>query len=416
MRVAVIGSGVSGLVVARRLHPAHEVTVFEADQRIGGHVHTWRLPAGDQTWAVDSGFIVYNERNYPRFTALLRELGVATQPGTMSFSVRHDAEGLEYNGSTLRALLAQPRNLARPAFIGMLAEILRFSREATGLARDAAGVRPLGELLDRGRYSRAFREWYLLPMASAIWSVPAAAVLGMPARFFVDFFDQHGMLAVGRRPQWRVVCGGSIRYVEALVSPFKDRIRLGHRVRRVQRLANRVMVDGEAFDRVVLACHSDQALALLADPTPTEREVLGALPYQRNVALIHTDTSVLPRRRVAWGAWNYRVGGEPGMPATVTYNMNLLQTLDAPEVFCVSLNCEATIDPARVLGRVHYHHPVVTIAGAAARARRSDISGRGRTHYCGAYWGYGFHEDGVASADAVVAEIEVLARPTERVA
>jgi len=405
MRIAIIGSGVSGLVAARRLADAHEVTVFEADRRIGGHVHTWEVRSGGRTWAVDSGFIVYNERNYPNFTRLLAELGVPTQPSTMSLSVRHDRAGVEYNGSTLRQLFVQPRNLFRPAFLRMLGEILRFNREAPGLTRaDSSAV--LGDLLDRGGYSRAFREWYLLPVGSAIWSIPAATVLDMPAAFFVEFFRNHGLLTVDDRPQWRVVRGGSARYVEALAAPLQDRIRLGHPVRRVARLDDGVEVDGEPFDRVVLACHSDQALAMLADPAPAEREILGALPYQANDAVLHTDTSMLPRARAAWGAWNYRVHDDPGAPAVVTYGMNLLQSLDAPETFCVTLNGTESIDPARILGRVTYHHPVATAAGVAARARRAEVSGPNRTHYCGAYWGNGFHEDGVVSALAVVREVE----------
>lgn len=410
MRIAVVGSGVSGLVAARELHRAHDVTVFEADRRVGGHVHTWAVRAGDRSWAVDSGFIVYNERNYPRFTRLLAELGVASRPSTMGFSVHSERTGLEYNGSSLRGLFVQPRNAVNPAFLRMLADIARFNRQAPRAARQAAGEEPLGALLERGRYSRAFREWYIQPMASAIWSVPLARVLEMPAAFFVRFFENHGLLTVGDRPRWRVVRGGSARYVEALIAPFRDRIRVGRRVRRVARFADRVEVDGEPFDRVVLTCHSDQALALLADPTLAEREVLGALPYQVNDAVVHTDVSMLPRSRTAWAAWNYRLGGDPEGPATLTYDMNILQSLWAPETFCVTLNGGDAIDPARVLGRARYHHPVYTVAGEAARRRRGAISGPNRTHYCGAYWGNGFHEDGVVSAEAAVREIEAAAR------
>jgi predicted NAD/FAD-binding protein len=403
MRVAIVGSGVAGLVAARALQPRHEVTVFEADRRVGGHVHTWSVAAGGRTWALDSGFIVYNERTYPRFTRLLRELGVATRPSTMSFSVRHDAAGIEYNGSTMRQLFARPANVVRPAFLWMLREVLRFNRAAEREAREGL---TLGELLDAGRYSRAFRDWYLVPMGSAIWSAPPARVLEMPARFFVAFFRNHGMLTVDDRPEWRVVDGGSARYIEPLIAPFRGRIRVGTPVRRVARAADHVTVDGERFDRVVLACHGDQALALLADPTRAEREVLGAFPYQRNDAVLHTDTSLLPRARRAWGAWNYRVAADPGAPAVVTYDLNILQSLRAPETFCVTLNGDHLIDPARIVGRVAYDHPVTTPAGVAARARRGEVSGVHRTHYCGAYWGNGFHEDGVASAHAVAREFE----------
>jgi predicted NAD/FAD-binding protein len=410
MRIAIVGSGVSGLVAARALHAEHDVTLFEAGERIGGHVHTWSLAAGGRTWNVDSGFIVYNERNYPRFTRLLAELGVATQPSTMSFSVRHDAAGLEYNASTWRQLLARPRNALRPAFWRMLADALRFNREAPAALADRRAAATLGDVLEAGGYSAAFRDWHLLPMGSAIWSVPAARVLDMPAAFFIGFFANHGMLSVNDRPAWRVIRGGSARYVEALVAPFRHRIRVGHPVRRVMRFPEWVSVDGEAFDRVVFACHSDQALGLLADPTGAEDEILGALPYQSNDAVLHTDTSVLPRARATWGAWNYRVGADPAAPAVVTYNMNILQGLDAPETFCVTLNGTAAIDPARILGRVRYDHPVVTAAGVAARVRRAEISGANRTHYCGAYWGNGFHEDGVVSAEAVAREIAAAGR------
>lgn len=406
MRIAIVGSGVSGLVAAHRLHPRHDVTVFEADDRIGGHVHTWRVRSGGREYRVDSGFIVCNERNYPRFMALLSDLGVPTQPSTMSFSVRHDRDNLEYNGSSARQLLVRPGNALRPRFLRMLADVLRFHRRAAELAARRGRGLTLGELLDEGGFSASFRDWYLVPMGSAIWSLPASRVLDMPAGFFVDFFDNHGMLTVNGRPAWRVVAGGSDRYVEALTAPLMDRIRLRHRVGRLERFPDRVEVDGERFDRVVLACHSDQALAMLADPSPAEREVLRALPYQANDAVLHTDTSLLPRRRAAWGAWNYRVTGAPDAPAVVTYNMNMLQSLDAPETFCVTLNAVDAIDPARVIGRVRYHHPVATLAGVAARSRRPEVSGPNRTHYCGAYWGNGFHEDGVRSGLAVADEIE----------
>jgi predicted NAD/FAD-binding protein len=407
MRIAVVGSGVAGLVTARLLHPTHEITVFEADTRVGGHVHTWDLASGGRRWAVDSGFIVYNEPNYPQFSRLLAELGVATQPSPMSFSVRSDRDGVEYNGGSLRQLFVQPGNAVRPSHLRMLADIVRFNRDAPRAIRNGAAHLALGAYLDRHRYSDAFRERYLLPMGSAIWSMPRARVLEMPAAFLVRFFENHGLLGVRGRPQWRVIRGGSLRYVEALVAPFRDRIRTACPVRRVRRCSDRVEVNGEAFDRVVLACHSDQALELLADPTAAEREVLGALPFQVNDAVVHTDPGVLPRARAAWGAWNYLVTAAPEQPAAVTYNMNILQSLPAPETFCVTLNSAVPIAPERVLGRVRYHHPLYTAAGVRAQARRGEISGVNRTHYCGAYWGYGFHEDGVVSAQAVVREVGI---------
>jgi len=404
MRIAIVGSGVSGLVAAHMLHARHDITVFEADNRIGGHTHTWRVQSDGREHAVDSGFIVFNERNYPNFTRLLGALGVPSQPTTMSFSMRHDAAQLEYNGSTLSQLFVQRRSIIRPAFLSMIRDIVLFNRNALThlLEKPECSV---GELLEDGAYSAAFRDWYLLPMASALWSIPRALVRDMPARYVIDFLDNHGMLSMDGRPQWRVVQGGSARYVDALTAPFRNLIRTRTRVQRVERFADRVEVNGEMFDRVVFACHSDQALAALAAPTTAERRVLGALPYQVNDALLHTDTSVLPRSQAAWGAWNYRIDERDTGAATVTYNMNALQSLDARETFCVTLNDRDWIDPARMIGEVRYAHPVATLEGEAARAQRGVISGVHRTHYCGAYWGNGFHEAGVSSGIAVAAEI-----------
>lgn len=416
MNIAIVGAGVSGLVAARTLQAQHEITLFEAAPRLGGHVHTWELPAGDRTWAVDSGFIVYNERNYPRFTRLLHELNVPTQPSDMSFSVRHDGDDLEYNGSSIPQLFAQRRNALRPAFLRMLADVMRFNREAPRLLRDGNDGETLGQVLDQGGYSNAFRDWYLLPMGSAIWSIPFATVLEMPAAFFVAFFHNHGMLTVNDRPQWRVVQGGSRNYVRALIAPFADRIRAGQPVRTIRRALDHVEVNGARFDRVVIACHSDEALALLVDPTADEQVLLSSIPYQTNTATIHTDTSILPTRRSAWGAWNYRIAPSGSEAAVVTYNMNILQSLNAPETFCVTLNDEQAIDPARILGRSSYAHPVFTTAGIAARRQRDRISGPNRTHYAGAYWGNGFHEDGVVSGELAAQEVMAAAAASVRLA
>jgi uncharacterized protein len=417
MKVAIVGGGVSGLVAARALAGDHEITVFEADSRIGGHVHTWDVAQADgRRLSIDSGFIVYNERNYPNFSKMLAELGVATQPTVMSFGVRCDRTGIEYNGTNLNQLFVQRRNVMRPSFWRMIREILRFNRDAPGAVRGELAHASLGELLDHGRYSKLFRDLYMLPMCSALWSVPQSLVFNMPALFVVRFFENHGMLTVSDRPQWRVVCGGSSQYVNALVAPFRDRIHTSHPVRRITRFAGHVEVDGASFDRVVLACHSDQALAMLADATPSEREMLGAMPFQTNEAVLHTDTSVLPRARAAWGAWNYRISGNAAAPATATYDMNILQSLDARETYCVTLNDDAGIDPARVIGRVRYHHPMFTLAGAAAQQRRAEISGPNRTHFCGAYWGNGFHEAGATSGLEVAREIQRAAIATHEVA
>lgn len=411
MKIAIVGSGIAGLAAAHRLHPDHAITVFEAQGHVGGHVHTHAVAQAGRRFAVDSGFIVYNERNYPLFSTLLDELGVATQPSTMSFSVRCDADGLEYNGTTLNTLFAQRSNLLRPSFLGMVRDILRFHREAPALLAEPGGEIPLGELLARNRYGRAFVEHYLVPMGAAIWSTDPEAMFAFPARFFLRFLHNHGLLTVNGRPTWRVIRGGSARYVERLMAPFRDRIRLDTPVESIRRVPGGAIVksrgqEAERYDALFLACHSDQALRLLADPDDTEREVLGAIRFQRNDAVLHTDTRLLPQRRRAWAAWNYRLRPDGRGPVALTYHMNLLQGLDAPEPFLVTLNCAEAIDPARVLRRFSYEHPLFTPAAVAAQSRQRELNGARRTYYCGAWWGYGFHEDGLASGLAAVAHFE----------
>lgn len=404
MKIAVVGTGIAGNVVSHHLHRSgHEITVFEADDHIGGHTHTHRIELDGEVHEIDTGFIVFNDWTYPRFVALLEELGVESQPSAMSFSVRDDARGLEYNGTSLDGLFAQRRNLLRPSFLHMLAEILRFHRQAPRLLDDPGDELTLQDFLAKGRYGRRFVEDYLVPMGAAIWSTDPERMMRFPARFFVRFLDNHGMLSVDDRPLWRVVRGGSARYVERLVRPWRDRIRLRTPVESVRRLAHGVMVSArgletERFDHVFLACHADQALRLLADPSPAESQVLGALPYQPNEAVLHTDTSLLPQRRRAWAAWNYLVDPKPGGRVALTYDMNILQGLQSRHTFCVTLNASERIDPRKVLKRLHYAHPLFTPEGVAAQTRHAEISGVDRTHYCGAYWRFGFHEDGVHSA------------------
>lgn len=401
MRIAIVGGGISGLTVAHLLHRDHAITVFEANDYIGGHTHTVDVDLGGERLAVDTGFIVYNKRNYPNFTRLLAQLGVPTQPSTMGFSVRLEDPELEYNGSTLRQLFVQPRNLLRPRFYRMLADIIRFNRSAPRDIKDSVAELTLGEYVEAGGYSREFVHHYLLPMGAAIWSSPAARVLDMPAAFFVRFFENHGLLTIDDRPEWRTVSGGSARYVERLIAPFADRIRLSSPVREIRRADHHVLVNDERFDEVVIACHSDQALRMLADPSDAERDVLSAIPYQANEVVLHTDTRLLPRRRRAWAAWNYHMSGKPDAPVGVTYNMSLLQSLTASETLCVTLNDIDSIGPERIIGRFTYFHPLFTVQGIRAQQRHGEISGQRRTHYCGAYWRNGFHEDGVVSALAV---------------
>jgi len=410
VRIAVIGAGIGGLTSSWLLSRQHEVTLFEANDYLGGHTHTHRVRLGGHDYAVDSGFIVFNPRHYPLFTALLAELGVASRPTTMSFSVHNERSGLEYNATSLDTLFCQRRNLFAPRFLGMIRDLLRFYREAPRLLTGDAAGPTLGQYLAQGRYGAAFRDDHLVPMASALWSSPPAQILSFPARFLVQFMVNHQMLCVRARPEWRVVSGGSARYVDALRSRWHVRERLGcpvHSVRRDARAVSVAHAGGtERFDHVVLACHSDQALALLADASAAERAILGAIAYQSNEAVLHTDTSLLPRRPKAWAAWNAFVPRDPGAPCTVSYCMSLLQGLEAPEPLIVTLNRTAAINPAKILRTMRYAHPVHTHEALGAQRRRGEIQGVKRTWFAGAYWGWGFHEDGMRSAAAVAAALD----------
>ena len=404
MKIAIVGTGIAGLTTAHLLARQHQLSVFEAGDWIGGHTHTVDVTVDGRSHAVDTGFIVFNDWTYPNFIRLLDQLGVASQPTEMSFSVHEPSSGLEYNGNTLNSLFAQRSNLLSPRFWGMLRDILRFNREA--LADLGSGRLPaditLGRYLAERGYGQRFIDHYIVPMGAAIWSMSLAGMLEFPLEFFVRFFKNHGLLSVNDRPQWRVIQGGSRSYIEPLIASFADAIRINCPVLMVERDADGVTVHSaagrERFDKVVFACHSDQALALLAAPSPAEREILGALPYADNDVLLHTDTGLLPRRPLAWASWNYRLGGDPRQPAALTYNMNILQGIQAPQTFCVSLNQNAAIDPQRVLGRFNYAHPQYSLAGMAAQARWRELHGALNSYYCGAYWANGFHEDGVVSA------------------
>jgi predicted NAD/FAD-binding protein len=403
MKIAIIGSGIAGNVAAYRLHREHDITVYEAGSHIGGHAHTHTLDMGGRHLEVDTGFIVFNDRTYPNFVALLDELGVASQPCAMSFSVRNDARNLEYNGTTVNSLFAQRRNLLRPSFLAMVRDILRFNRQAPQLLLQGEGELPLGEVLQRQGYGKSFVDHYIIPMGAAIWSTNPAAMFRFPARFFVRFLMNHGMLTVNDRPQWRTIVGGSARYVEKLTAPFRNRIRLRTPVEWIRRQPGSVMVkaqgqDAERYDAVFMACHSDQALRLLSDPTQAEREVLGAIPYQRNEAILHTDSRLMPRRRLAWACWNYHSIANHQGPLALTYNMNMLQNLDARETLMVTLNRSDMIDPGKIILRTTYEHPVFTPASVAAQARQRELNGWHGTYFCGAWWRNGFHEDGVVSA------------------
>jgi predicted NAD/FAD-binding protein len=405
VRIAIVGGGVAGLYSAHLLHPHHKITVFEAGSYPGGHTNTVDAGVDGQSIPVDTGFIVHNDRNYPLFTALLDELGVAAQDGDMSFSMSCELSGMEYSGSSLNTLFAQRRNLLRPSFYKMLLEIMRFNKLSNELLSAPAGQN-LAAFLEQHSFSGPAVDDYLVPMAAAIWSSDPANILDFPAAYFGRFFHNHGLLTVNDRPQWRTICGGSRNYVEPLIRPFKDRVLLNAPVEQVRRLADRVMVktrehEAQEFDQVVFACHSDQALAMLADPGPAEREILGAIAFQPNDTVLHTDISLLPESRRAWASWNYHRFASDADEVCMTYHMSMLQKLDSPEPLLVSLNATDRINPNRIIERIRYHHPVYDSASVEARSRWSEISGQNRSHYCGAYWGYGFHEDGMRSAKAV---------------
>jgi predicted NAD/FAD-binding protein len=402
MKIAIIGSGIAGNVAAYRLCREHEITVFEAGGHIGGHTHTHSIEHEGRAINVDTGFIVFNDWTYPNFIALLHELGVKSQESSMSFSVKCDATGLEYNGTTLNSLFAQRRNAFRPSFLRMIRDILRFNREALALLNGENEI-SLGDYLRERRYNPEFVRNYIVPMGAAIWSSSPAVMQRFPARFFVRFLHNHGMLSVDERPTWRTIAGGSARYVEKLTASFREHIRLNAPVESVRRTPHGVMIeprwgDAERFDRVFFACHSDQALHMLTDATTAEREVLGAIPYQSNEAVLHTDTSILPRRPLAWAAWNYHLDAQESNRVALTYNMNILQRLGSQTPLLVTLNKSAAIDPAKIIKRMTYEHPVFTPQGVSAQSRQAEINGADRAYFCGAYWRNGFHEDGVVSA------------------
>lgn len=406
MRIAIVGAGIAGLGAAYLLGRQHQVVVYEADTRLGGHTHTHAVEVDGERHQIDSGFIVFNPDHYPLLTRLFAELKVESQPTIMSFAVKNEVSGLEYNATNLNSLFCQRRNLVSPPFWRMVREILRFYREAPALLADSGPGPALGEYLHAGGYGRMFIEDHLLPMASALWSSPSETVMQFPARYLVQFMANHQMLDPGTRRPWQVVKGGSARYLDKLIPAIRGEFRRGAAVRRVERLSSGVRVstanDVSDFDQVVFACHSDQALALLADASAAEREVLGAITFQRNDTVLHTDASLLPRRRQARAAWNaLRLAPDPRAPSqpacTVSYSMNHLQGLPTQTPFVVTLNATQRIDPAKILARMDYAHPVYTHASVAAQTRWAEINGVRNTWFCGAWWGWGFHEDGLRS-------------------
>ncbi len=405
MKIAVIGGGISGLTCAWLLHPHHEVTLYESEQRPGGHSNTVEFRNAETDFRIDTGFIVYNDRTYPNFMSLLKQLGIEGTPTQMSFAVRCDRTGIEYSGSGLPGVFAQKRNLFRPSFLRMVSDILRFNRQGTRDSDRVLASMTVGEYLRENGYGRGFADHYLLPMGAAIWSCPTGTFADFPIQFILEFYRNHGLLSLTNRPQWYTIPGGSRCYVDRMVAAFSDRVQSGVPVQSVKRQQDGVVVvagqESAKFDEVVFACHSDQALALLQDPSSVESTVLSAFPYEQNEAVLHTDHSILPRCRKAWSAWNYRIGKEKGTRATISYNMNILQHIKSEKTFCVTLNDTDQIAPDSVISRHLYSHPLFTVERASMQALHPRLIRSNRTSFCGAYWGNGFHEDGVNSALAV---------------
>ena len=403
MRIAVIGTGIAGMVAAYLLSEDHELAVYEAEDYIGGHTHTIDIRQNGQTYAVDTGFIVFNEQTYPNFVKLMQRLGVAWKPSNMSFSVQCKKTGLEFSPSSLNSLFIQRKNLLRPSFYRMVFDIFKFRRESEELLKSDDYTLTLENFLTAKKFSRLFIEHFIIPMGEAIWSADPVKFNEFPALYFAQFFKNHGFLNIRNQPQWQVIEGGSKQYIKPITQRYRDQIRLNSAVNAIRRHPDYVEVQAqnsppERFDQVVIATHSDQALAMLKDSSALEDEILGAIPYQDNQAILHTDESILPSKKVAWASWNYHIPREDLGRVAVTYDMNILQSLGAPIEYCVTLNLPEGADPAKKIQEMMYHHPVYNPSSLAARNRHQEINGVNRTYFCGAYWGYGFHEDGVKSA------------------
>jgi len=407
-KVAIIGSGISGLTCGHLLHQKYDITVFEANNYIGGHTATMDVEVNNRQYAIDTGFIVFNDWTYPNFIKLMDKIGVQSQATEMSFSVKNLSQNLEYNGNTLNSLFAQRRNILRPKFWRIVRDILKFNKVCKQGAAEKTdyGLQTLHEFLEQHQFSDAFTYNYILPMCAAIWSTSLEDIKAFPFTFFLRFFNNHGLLNITDRPQWRSIIGGSREYIKPLTAGFAKNIKLNSPVKSVVSKNNQKLIclqdDSEhLFDEVIFACHSDQALAILSEPSLIQTEILGDMPYSKNEVLLHTDVSVLPVRKLAWASWNYLIKGYEGesqAPAILTYNMNILQNIQSDTTFCVTLNNSEDIDPSKVLGSYRYAHPQFSNKTVIAQSRWAEISGKQGLHFCGAYWFNGFHEDGVRSA------------------
>lgn len=411
MKIAIIGTGIAGNVAAYHLNKTHEICVFEAANYVGGHTHTHQINIANEQHNIDTGFIVFNKKTYPNFLNLLAELNVPYQNSDMGFSVQNEATGLEYNGSSLNQLFAQRSNLFSPSFSRMISQILKFNKESLELLKDDTHAVSLGDYLANNKYSHEFIHHYIIPMGAAIWSTDHDSMFQFPARFFVQFFHNHGMLSVDQRPEWFVIKNGSNQYIKPLIKNHQDKIRLSSKVEKIRRTNSKVFIkargaEEESFDYVFIASHSDEALSMLSEPSELENEVLSSIPYTKNQAILHVDATVLPKRRIAWAAWNYHLLKDKSEQVALTYNMNILQSLKSDFTFCVTLNHSDIIAPEKIIKTINYSHPFFSIKGVKAQQKHSLLNGKNRTYFCGAYWRYGFHEDGVVSALQALKDFE----------
>jgi len=394
MKIAIIGSGISGNTLAYYLNPHHQITLFESNDRVGGHSHTHQIDFFNQKIHVDTGFIVFNKKTYPNFLKLLHELDVPYENSAMSFSVKDSQKDFEYNGTSLNTLFAQRKNLISPIFYKMIKEILRFNKSSVLLLNNDEEI-SLGDYLEREGYSDFFKKYYILPMGSAIWSSNIKTMLAFPAKFFIQFFNNHGMLNINDRPQWLTISGGSMNYVDKLTKPFKQKIKLNQRIKSVERKKDHIAIQFndrlEKFDWVFFACHSDEALRLIKTPSVNEKNILKAIPYTNNEVLLHYDESFMPKRKLAWAAWNYHINDNSTSPASLTYNMNILQNLKTNIPILVTLNPQKKIDKKKIIKTLSYTHPQYSLRSIEAQSNHHLISGINRTSYAGAYWRNGFH-------------------------